>query len=150
MTALTSKNAKHETFIPVMRSLARAYQGFAAADAAGYRQRSSDLTVPQADVIFTLGNTPGITCGEIGEKTLITKGTLTGVLDRLEQKRLIKRTRCPEDARRTLIQLTAQGETVFEQEFPAQITWLKSRFDRLNKVELEEIKSSLDKLQSIF
>ena len=150
MTALTSKNAKHETFIPVMRSLARADQGFAAADAAGYRQRSSDLTVPQADVIFTLGNTPGITCGEIGEKTLITKGTLTGVLDRLEQERLIKRSRCPEDARRTLIQLTAQGETVFEQEFPAQITWLKSRFDRLNKDELEEIKSSLDKLQSIF
>jgi DNA-binding MarR family transcriptional regulator len=40
----------------------------------------------QFDIIATLGNTQGMTCKELGEKTLITKGTLTGVLDRLEQK----------------------------------------------------------------
>ena len=43
------------------------------------------LTVSQADVIFTLGNTAGMTCGEIGERTLITKGTLTGVIDRVSE-----------------------------------------------------------------
>ena len=69
-----TKAAANEEFIPLMRELTRAYQAFAAYDALGYR--NTDLTVPQADVVFTLGNTDGLTFREISEKTLITKGTL--------------------------------------------------------------------------
>jgi MarR family 2-MHQ and catechol resistance regulon transcriptional repressor len=150
MKSFNSKDAAKQRFLPVMRALALAYQGFTALDAAGYRQRTSNLTVSQADVIFTLGNTSGLTCGEIGSKTLITKGTLTGVLDRLEQKHLLRRRPCPEDGRRTLIELTAEGAQVFESEFPQQIAWLKTRFDRLDKHELEAVRESLERLQSIF
>ena len=32
--------------------------------------------------IATLGNTPGMSYKELGDKTLITKGTLTGVIER--------------------------------------------------------------------
>ena len=48
-------------------------------------------TVAQANVIFTLGNTDGMTCKDIGDWTHITKGTLTGVIDRLELKGLVER-----------------------------------------------------------
>ena len=33
------------------------------------------------DIIVTLGNTPGLSFKELGQRTLITKGTLTGVVD---------------------------------------------------------------------
>jgi MarR family 2-MHQ and catechol resistance regulon transcriptional repressor len=49
------------------------------------------LTPSQFDIIATLGNTPGMTLQGIGEKTLITKGTLTGVVDRLQEKGLVDR-----------------------------------------------------------
>ncbi|NIP98862.1 MAG: MarR family transcriptional regulator, partial [Akkermansiaceae bacterium] len=101
--AAASAKAARERFIPVMRELVRAYQAFSAYDAAGYTD--VDLTVPQADVIFTLGNSGGMTCKEIGDKTLITKGTLTGILDRLEAKKLIRRVPLPEDRRSTRVQL---------------------------------------------
>jgi DNA-binding MarR family transcriptional regulator len=71
-----------------MRELARAYQAFERFDAAGIREHG--LTPPQADVIFTLGNTEGMTFKDLGEKTLITKGALTGVVDRLEAKGLVR------------------------------------------------------------
>jgi MarR family 2-MHQ and catechol resistance regulon transcriptional repressor len=143
-----TEKAAREAFVPVMRELVRTYQAFSAYDAAGYSD--VDLTVPQADVIFTLGNTRGLTCKQIGEKTLITKGTLTGILDRLEAKRLIRRVRLAEDRRSTRIQLTRAGERVFAREFPRQIAHLKKRFQHLSQTELRDIHAALRKLREVF
>ena len=131
-----------------MRELVRAYQAFASYDASGYRD--ADLTVPQADVLFTLGNTDGLTLGEIGQKTLITKGTLTGVIDRLEAKGLVDRVACSNDRRCTRARLTHKGRSVFEKEFPRQIAYLKTRFDKLTASEQRQALQSLRKLRALF
>lgn len=146
--SLTAKNAAKEDFLPLVRELARAYQAFASYDASGYRD--SGLTVPQADVIFTLGNTAGMTCKEIGNKTLITKGTLTGVIDRLESKGLVRRTAFSDDRRCTRVTLTAKGNRVFEKEFPRQIDYLKQRFKELNKSEQQAAIETLRKIRNLF
>ncbi len=143
-----AKTAAKQDFIPLMRELVRAFQAFAQYDAAGYRD--SDLTVPQADVIFTLGNTDGLTFKEIGEKTLITKGTLTGVIDRLERKELVGRRLCADDRRCTRVTLTDKGKAVFEREFPRQIAYLKERFDRLSQAEQQKAFATLEKLRTVF
>ncbi len=145
---LTPESAARQDFMPVMRELVRAYQSFAAYDAAGFRD--VDLTVPQADVIFSLGNTDGLTCKEIGERTLITKGTLTGILDRLEAKGLIRRLPSASDRRSTVIELTPSGKRVFEREFPRQIAHLAQRFGRLDRKELEQAYDVLRKLRKLF
>ena len=145
---MKSKTAARQEFLPLMRELVRAYQAFAAYDAAGYQD--SGLTVPQADVIFSLGNTDGMTLGEIGEKTLITKGTLTGVIDRLEKKGLVRRVQCPEDRRCTRVTLTQKGKAVFERQFPRHVAYLKARFDRLSEAEQRTAQRSLQKLRGIF
>jgi DNA-binding MarR family transcriptional regulator len=51
---------------------------------------------------------------ELGQKTLITKGTLTGVVDRLEQKGLVIRERCPRDKRSYYVRLSDAGEQLFQ------------------------------------
>jgi DNA-binding MarR family transcriptional regulator len=140
--------AAKQDFIPLMRELARAYQAFAAYDASGYRD--SGLTVPQADVIFTLGNTGGLTFKEIGEQTLITKGTLTGVVDRLEQKDLVKRVPSSEDRRCTQVVLTTRGNKVFKKEFPRQIDFLKQRFEKLSRSDRRDALRLLGKIREIF
>ena len=145
---ITVSNANKQDFIPVMRELVRAYQAFASYDAAGYRD--TDLTVSQADVIFTLGNTAGLTFKEIGDQTLITKGTLTGVIDRLEDKGLVKRITQADDRRCTRVVLTARGNKLFEREFPRQIAYIKQRFDRLSAQELTQLQAILQKLRMAF
>lgn len=148
MKSPATKAAANEEFLPLLRELARAYQAFAVYDALGYRD--AGLTVAQADVIFTLGNTSGRTFREIGEETLITKGTLTGVIDRLELKGLVKRMTSNEDRRCIRVKLTAKGEQKFEKEFPRQIEYLKERFDRLTVAERRTAIKSLKRIRELF
>ena len=61
------------------------------------------LTSSQFDVIATSGNTPSLTFNKVAEKTLTTKGELTGSIDCLEKKGLVRREVPPED-RRSLYQ----------------------------------------------
>jgi DNA-binding MarR family transcriptional regulator len=148
MKAITAKNAAQQEFMPLMRELVRAYQAFAAYDAAGYRD--TGLTVSQADVLFTLGNTDGMTFRDIGDLTLITKGTLTGVIDRMEAKGLVKRTILSDDRRCTRVTLTAKGNKLFNREFPRQVAYIKQRFDRLSPQCQVQALDALAKIREIF
>jgi len=145
---ITHENAANQDFMPAMRALVRAYQAFSTFDMSGYAH--VNLTVPQADVIFTLGNTNGLCFKDIGEKTLITKGTLTGVIERLENKGLVRKTHSPEDRRHVIVTLTSKGRKIFEKEFPRQVAYLKQKFDLLSKNELKEAERLLSRLEEIF
>lgn len=134
-----------ERFIKTLRSLAECYQAFEAY--AAPHARSLGLTGAQFDIVATLGNTPGMTCRELGEKTLITKGTLTGVLDRLETRGLIRRTASDADRRQVFVMLTPLGVRTFEHAFPAHIGHLKCAFDRLAPEELDRATALLGKLR---
>jgi DNA-binding MarR family transcriptional regulator len=143
-----SQAAAKEPFIPVMRELVRTYQAFSACSETHLRELN--LTPAQFDVIATLGNTNGLSMGEIGEKTLITKGTLTGVIDRLEQKRLVQREIPPNNRRTVIVRLTAEGTALFEQVFPAHTVYLKQRFEQLESSELELLRVLLSRLRRVF
>ena len=138
----------NESFLLVVRELARAYQAFSAYSEAHVRQ--FDLTPAQFDVIATLGNTNGMCMGDLGEKTLITKGTLTGVIDRLIQKQLVCRETLVENRRSVIVKLTPKGQEVFDRVFPAHIAHLKERFDQLDASELELLKVLLNRLRQAF
>jgi DNA-binding MarR family transcriptional regulator len=51
-----------------------------------------------------------ITAGELGERVGLTTGAITGVIDRLEQVGLVKRTRDPHDRRRVVLELLSNPE----------------------------------------
>lgn len=143
-----TRQAAQEPFLPVIRELARTFQAFNAYDDEHVRQMG--LTTPQFDVICTLGNTPGMTMGQLAEKTLVTKGTLTGIIDRLERKGLVRREVPPENRRCFMIVLTPEGDRTFEEVFPAHMAHLKERFRKLNDQELEAIRLSLQTLREVF
>ena len=144
---MTARQAAKEPLIELIRELAMTYQAFTSLDA--NLLRGHQLTPPQADVIFTLGNTPGMTLGELGQRTLITKGTLTGVVDRLEDKGLVRREAATHDRRCTLAVLTRRGERLFEEVFPAHIAALKERFSKLPTGQRKATITALRKLRAI-
>ncbi len=147
MPRWTSKQARKSPFIPTMRELARCYQAFERLDARLLRDHG--FTTSQADVIFTLGNTAGMTCKELGERTLITKGTLTGVLDRLEGKGLLERRPSPDDGRSYIVALTRAGEEAFEATYPEHIARIGERFNQVDPRKLEQIRSTLAELRAV-
>jgi len=150
MAKLDIKSASSQTFIPLVEELAAAYQAISLYDAEGLRKSGSGLTPSQARVVFTLGGTDGMTCKDIGDETLITKGTLTGVVDRLEEKGLVERWSVEGDGRKTIIALTRRGERVFEKEFPRHVEFLKSKFDKLGAGERKQATQLLEKIKGLF
>lgn len=132
-------------FLSVLRELVRCYQAFERYSATHIQ--TLGLTPPQFDVVATLGNTEGMTFRELGERTLITKGTLTGVVDRLEAKGIVSRKSCPEDGRSTIVCLTRQGEKIFDQAFPAHISHLGEAFGQVCEKELSALEQGLGTLR---
>lgn len=135
-------------FLPVLRSLVSAYQAFERYSAPDLR--AMGLTMTQFDVIATLGNQPPMTCKELGEKTLVTKGTLTGVLERLESKGILSRKLNPEDARSQKIGLTKEGQELFEKVFPAHLQHLEKAFSQLSPKQFAELSKVLQTLTTVF
>ena len=150
MSKLTAESASSEAFIPLMQELAGAYQAFSLYDAEGLRKSGSGLTPSQARVIFTIGGTDGMTCKDIGDITLITKGTLTGVIDRLEEKGLVERWSVEGDGRKTIVALTRRGERIYAREFPRHVEFLKAKFDRLGSGDRRQATQLLQKIRGLF
>src|ERR1039458_5120983 len=115
-------------FLPLLRELSGTYQAFEVYSSA--HVRSLGLTPAQFDIVATLGNTPGMSTKELGEKTLITKGTLTGVVDRLADKKLVRRIASPSDGRSQIVQLTSEGGKLFARIFPAHLVHMERAFAR--------------------
>ena len=134
-------------FLPLIRELVRTYQAFETTS--GAHIRKLDLTPPQFDVIATLGNQPPMTCKILGEKTLITKGTLTGILDRLQAKGLIERVVNEQDARSQKVALTTEGDQLFQRVFPEHGAYIEKVFNQLNSQEIVELTNALNKLRTL-
>jgi MarR family transcriptional regulator, 2-MHQ and catechol-resistance regulon repressor len=79
-----------------------------------------DLNLALVDVLGVLADAgeASLTCSEIAEKTLITKGGITGILHRLEARGFIKRMPSREDRRSVVVRLSAKGIEFFRKLYP--------------------------------
>src|SRR3954454_453706 len=57
-----------------------------------------------------LRQTGPITAGELADRTSLTTGAITGVIDRLERAELVRRARDPHDRRRIVLELAHDAE----------------------------------------
>jgi len=75
------------------------------------KRMSSDLGVtgPQRLVLRVVGLSPGLSAGELAATLHVHPSTLTGVLQRLVQQRLLDRVDDPRDRRRAVLRLTRRG-----------------------------------------
>lgn len=148
MSEQTSPSLAPEPFLRTFRALVEAYQVVMLT--ASREIERLGLTVPQYDVIATLGDTPGMTTMELAEQSLITRGTLTGVLDRLEAKGLISRKRGDKDARQIYIKLTAEGEDLFNRIFQPHVDYMGTYFNQIPLYRQQMLTELLRELKGVF
>ncbi len=144
----TVENALSEPWLPLMRELVRVNQAFS--QYSDRHIKRLGLTPAQFDVLATLGNTAGMTFKELGIKTLLTKGSLTGIIDRMEDKGLVRRLSSTEDRRSVLVRLTPTGQRLFEEVFPAHLKHLASAFGRISERDQKALARLLRKLGEAF
>ena len=115
-----------DPYLRLLRPFAEAY--LALCRVCSRQIQSMGVTPSQFDVIAELGGVDGLTCAELAQVTLITKGTLTGVLDRLETKGIILRESVGKDRRAIRVRLTREGQDLFRNIFPAHAGFLRPYF----------------------
>ena len=132
------------SLLPIARALVQAYEAFRRVSDPNIR--AMGLNPAHFDIIATLGDERGLTCKELGERTLLVKGTLSGHLDRLEINGLIARTRAEQDTRQIIVSLTPKGKAVFEATFYPHLAHLQARFDKLSAERQAMLVDLLDEL----
>lgn len=87
-----------------------------------------------------------LTVQDIKDKVLVANSSLTYILDKLENKELIKRTKSDIDLRVTFISLTNKGEKEALNIFPKHYENLKEIFNILTQEEQEQLNNLLKKI----
>jgi len=104
------------------------------------------LTPAQFDVLATLGDTEGLPFKALSQQALVTGGTLTPVLNRMEAKGLLKRFKDERDHRQVILKLTPEGQALYEATFLPYVDHAQAFLDVMNPEEQKQLTQLLNKL----
>jgi len=104
------------------------------------------LTQPQFGVMETLGHIGPLTLSELSRKQLVSTGNMTCVVDNLEKECLVERIHSKEDRRAIKVQLTAKGQSLFDDIFVRHARYVAEISGVLPEKEQRQLGSLLKKL----
>lgn len=104
------------------------------------------LTPPQFYVLATIGYAGGLPFGEIGAKMMVTVSNLTGIVDRLEEKKIVIRKRDEKDRRVVHVLLTDRGAKLYKSTIPLFEKSISQVFASIDKSQQKELAALLRKL----
>ncbi len=104
------------------------------------------LTRPQLRTLEALYHLGPLSLGELGDKLLVTPGTVTYVMDRLEDKGLVCRYRCPDDRRLIRAKLTPKGQALLAEILPGYFDFIEHLSRHLTTEEQETMGTLLKRL----
>lgn len=105
------------------------------------------LTFPQTVVLSLLSAEGSMPITELARATGSANSTISGVLDRLEQMKLIQRVRSEKDRRVVFVALAPYYEEVREEIEASVLHKLPARIGQLSQEEIHQIQTGLDVLE---
>ena len=126
------------TYHLVERRLAALYQPFG-------------LTVPSFNLLVLLarGKDPeSFSQQAIGQRLVVSPSNMTGLIDRLEKRGLVRRVPGP-DRRTKLLRITEQGRKLVEEVWPHHAKLMGALSEQLTKTECRSLNAALTRLRHI-
>ncbi len=106
------------------------------------RLKAIGLSVPQFDLMSTLSEREGITQSELAQRLYVTKGNVSGLVDRLVEAGLVERRSIANDKRSYALHLTAEGRRLTQAGLSAQESFVMATLGQLPADDM----ASLEKL----
>ncbi|WP_231724441.1 MarR family winged helix-turn-helix transcriptional regulator [Deinococcus actinosclerus] len=109
----------------------------------------ADLTAATRDLLFTLhrsGTPDGLTPGELAALLAVSPASVTGSLDRLEARGLLRRTPDAQDRRAQRIHLTDAGRDLVRHHLPVHLRREEDLLSPLNAAERQQLEQLLRRL----
>lgn len=107
-----------------------------------------ELTFPQALVLTALGEEGTMPISRLAQYTGSANSTVSGIVDRLEKMKLVKRVRSEDDRRVIYVALTKEYRAMRKKMEPSVSAYLSKLLEQLPGRELSEICAALDKLDA--
>ncbi len=105
--------------------------------------RTAGLTIPQSVLMRAIAAHPGATLGFLTSQVSLSQATVTTILDRLEERELVVRSRGSQDKRVVNVALTEAGSRLLEgSPTPLQADF-QARFEQLTPAQRDRIVDSL-------
>jgi len=108
-----------------------------------------NLTLPQFEVLAELARADagGFTFVELSRLLLVTSGNLTGIVDRLEEQRLVQRRPDSRDRRVIRVALTERGRRITDQMLPVHAADIEEILSFMPRSALSELSDLLGRLR---
>jgi DNA-binding MarR family transcriptional regulator len=84
---------------------------------------------------------------KMSDELLVTPANVTGIVDRLEEKKLVRRTRGKGDRRATIIEITAEGKSLYERVSKKKDHMIQKALASFTRDELLTLNSLIEKFQ---
>src|SRR5215218_2402563 len=100
------------------------------------------LSIPQFDLLSTLTEREGVSQQELAQRLYVTKGNVSGLLDRMVEAGLVERRSTPDDRRSNALYLTPRGRGLADQGIAAQKAYVArtlGTFDPRDLADLERV-----------
>ena len=117
--------------------------------AVGERLRQIGVSIPQCDVLTTLGEKEGVSQQELAQRLYVTKGNISGLVDRLQTAGFVERRPSASDRRQHSIHLTEKGRATAERAIAVQMKWIASTLGQMTDAGLEALETQLIALRDI-
>lgn len=108
--------------------------------------KTHGLSAAEFTILEVLYHRTRIPLQQIGEKILVTSGSITYNIDKLENKGLLKRVPCSDDRRVTYAEITEAGRVLFDDIFPKHVSSLHRLMSGLDTEEKAQAAELLKKL----
>lgn len=103
------------------------------------RLRGLGLSIAQFDLLSTLTEREGISQSELAERLYVTKGNVSGLVDRLVLSGLVERRAIIGDRRSYALHLTAEGRRLAEAGIKAQRSYVAETLGALPERDIAEL-----------
>jgi len=117
--------------------------------AVGERLREVGVSIPQCDVLTTLTEKEGVSQQELAARLYVTKGNISGLIDRLAEAGMVERRSTASDRRQRAIYLTQAGRRIAERAIAVQRRWIAATLGRMAEPDLEALEAKLVALRDI-
>lgn len=104
------------------------------------------ITIPQLVCLNCIAENSPISASEISKQIHVSKSTLVGIIDRLEEKGFVTRVRNTKDRRQVFIEITSNGKGMIKEAPSLLQDKLTEKLALLTETEQKKIANSLEKL----
>ncbi len=111
-----------------------------------YQLKTSNIQPQDMYVLERLYRKGKMTSKDLSKEYGIPPSTLTGIIDRLESKKLIERSRASADRRAVELLVTQEGKAVVERHIKEDMLFSKNLFNTLDKEKKEMLQELLQEL----